>query len=219
MTEPARIFLFRHGQSAAPPGLMVGRTDFDLSETGRREAEGWRDRLAGLRFTLAVASPLARARRTAEIILEGRPDNASLKFEPDLVEISLGRWESRTKDWLRANYPDEWAARGRDLAGQAPPGGESFSQLAARVRPAFHLLAREAAGHANTLVVAHQAVIRVILAALPGDWPTNYLDIDVPPAALAVIAVTASGGLSCLDRLTPDGQPLPIPTPPQNVNF
>ncbi|MDR0642298.1 MAG: histidine phosphatase family protein, partial [Treponema sp.] len=52
------------------------------------------------------------------------------------------------------------------LARVAPPGGESFSDLAARVWPAFDRIVSLAAGRGagRILVVAHQAVNRVILA-------------------------------------------------------
>lgn len=191
------IYLFRHGQSTAPTGLMVGRSDLELSAEGRLQAERWGQRLSAIRFTLAVSSPLRRALQTAELILGGRPDNASLRLAPELREISLGQWEGRAKDWVRRHYPQDWAARGRDIINHPPTGGESLADLAARVWPAFQRLAREAAEHQYTLVVAHQAVIRVILARLPGSWPDNPLEIDLPPAALSILAVDPKGRLEC----------------------
>jgi len=190
------IYLFRHGQSAAPPALMVGRSDFELSPEGRRQAERWGRILREINFTLALASPLRRAIETAELILGGRPDPTPLRIEPDLVEISLGLWEGRSKDWIRRHHPQDWEARGRDMINHPPPEGESLADLAARVWPAFERLAREAAGHRHSLIVAHQAVIRVLLSRLSGSWPANPLDIELPPAALNVLAVDSAGSLS-----------------------
>lgn len=200
------IYLFRHGQSAAPPGLMVGRSDFELSPEGRRQAGLWGRILAEVNFTLAVASPLRRAIETAELILDGRPNRPPLQIDPHLREVSLGLWEGRSKDWVRHNHPQDWEARGRDLINHPPPGGESLADLAARVWPAFQSLARTAAGHRHSLVVAHQAVIRVILARLPGSWPANPLAIEVPPAGLSVLAVNADGQL-------PTDRPAAAPDP------
>lgn len=196
------IYLFRHGRSAAPPGLMVGRSDFGLSDEGCLEARGWGERLSNISFDLAVSSPLRRARQTAELILGGRPDNPPLHIEPDLMEVSLGRWEGRSKDWVMRHYPQDWAARGRDLINHPPPGGESLAGLAARVWPALRRLAREAAGHQCSLMVAHQAVIRVILARLPGSWPDNPLEIEVPPASLTILSVEPNGRVACRERVT-----------------
>lgn len=195
------IYLFRHGQSLAPPGLMVGSSDFELSPEGRRQAERWARILIEVNFTLALASPLRRAVQTAELILGGRPDHPPLRLDPELREISLGLWEGRTKDWIRRHYSPDWEARGRDLINHPPPGGESLAHLAARVWPAFQRLAREAAGHRHTLIVAHQAVIRVILSRLPGPWPNNPLEIGVPPAALNLLAVSQTGRLECRERI------------------
>lgn len=194
------IYLFRHGQSMAPPGLMVGLSDFELSSEGRLQAERWSRRLSTIRFTLAVSSPLLRALQTAELILGGRPDNAPLRLDPELREISLGQWEGRAKDWVLRHYPQDWEARGRDMVNHPPTGGESLADLADRVWPAFQRLALEAAEHQHTLVVAHQAVIRVILTRLPGSWPDNPLEIDLPPASLSILAVDRNGRLKCRER-------------------
>lgn len=188
-----RIHLLRHGRSEAPAGLMVGQSDFPLSAEGRREGEYWRDRLAGIHFTLALASPLRRARQTAELILAGRSDNAPLRLVPELAEIFLGEWEGRPKAWVQARYPAEWEARGRDFWCCPPPGGESFRDLQARVEPAFRALAREAAGHPDTLVVAHRAVIRVILASLTGEESAPSSEMAIPTAALARLIIEADG--------------------------
>ncbi len=194
------LYLLRHGRAEAPAGLMIGRTDFPLSAEGRREAGYWRGQLAGTRLTLALASPLGRARETAEIILAGRPDNAPLRLVPELAEIFLGEWDGRSKAWVQAHYPAAWEARGRDFWCCPPPGGESFLDLAARVMPAFQALAREAAAHQNTLVVAHRAVIRVVLADFTGERPEHPSEMDMPTAALARLTVDAEG------RVTFDGR-------------
>jgi broad specificity phosphatase PhoE len=58
-----------------------------------------------------------------------------------------------------------------DLYGQAPPGGESYADLAKRVLPAFEAVVAETAGAGKIAIVAHRAVIQSILArgrGLPG---------------------------------------------------
>lgn len=194
------IYLFRHGQSTAPKTLMVGQADFGLSAKGRHQAQLWGTKLAETHFTLALSSPLSRSVQTAELILTRRQENAPLRIERNLREISLGCWEGRNKDWVRRQYPLDWEARGRDPINHPPPGGESLADLAARVWPAFQKVALEAAGHQNTLVVAHQAVIRVILTHLPGRWPDNPLNIEVPPAALSILAVSPDGRIQCREQ-------------------
>jgi probable phosphoglycerate mutase len=181
-----RIYLVRHA-SAAPPGVLAGRADYALSAEGRGEAEELRLRLAGVSFGLAFSSPLKRALQTAAVLLGGPPAGFVLTL-PELAEISLGRWEGRSKAWIREHYPVQWAARGRDLLNYPPPGGESLAELAARVLPVFdRIRLAAAAAPGQTLVVAHQAVNRVILARLGGTALEKSPDIPQPPCALTVI--------------------------------
>jgi probable phosphoglycerate mutase len=164
--------------------------------------------LAGVRFDLAFSSPLARAVRTARLILEagrpevdggpgpgGRPAPPEPELVGDLREIGLGRWEGLDKDEARRLDPGLWLARGRDLASVPPPGGESFADLAARVWPAFDRIAeRLASGEAERiLVVAHQAVNRVILARERGIALDRVLEIGQPPGAVAVLPRPPAG--------------------------
>lgn len=111
-----------------------------------------------------IASPLDRARETAEILARGR----LFALDPRLVELSWGDWEGkRGKDLLAdpaSGYVDveHWGWHKR------PPGGESPWDVWERVRPA---LAEIAANPAPALLIAHRALMRVILARA---WGWNY---------------------------------------------
>ena len=188
----ARLYLVRHGE-AAPPGILAGSADYGLTPAGRAQVETRRDELAAVTFSAAWASPLRRARQTARIILGGNPANtAGLTIVPDLREIRLGEWEGKDTQWIRAVWPREWEARGIDPANAAPPGGESFAMLAERVLPAFSAICREAESHACSLLAAHQAVNRVIIAAATG-LPLGRL-LHIPQALAAVSVFEIRGG-------------------------
>lgn len=187
------LFLARHAL-AAPPGLMVGRADFSLSPEGEAQAAELRDALAGTTFTAAWCSPLSRAGRTARVILSGNPRNVSEPvMAPGFIEISLGAWEGLSKKEARRGHPEIWDARGKDFMNVAPPGGESMAMLAARVRSAFAALRREAARHEYSLLVAHQAVNRVIIADSTGLPLERLMEIAQPPAAVSVLEVGRDG--------------------------
>ena len=183
----ALLYLFRHGHIEAR-GRMVGRADIPLSGQGEAQADYWRERLAGSVFDAAWTSPLRRALQTAERILAGNPANPAIAdVVPGLAEISLGAWEGMTKGEVIARYPALWEARGADMLGTAPPGGESFADLARRVLPVFAALCREAAMHRRSLLVAHQAVNRVFLAHTLGLPPDRAISLPQPPACLSVL--------------------------------
>lgn len=200
----SRLYLFRHG-AAAPPGILAGRRDYPLNEQGRRQAAYWREQCAGQAFSAAWCSPLLRARQSAAIILAGNPANvAQADVLPELAEVSLGLWEGLDKERIRARWPEIWEARGRDPAGVAPPQGESLLDLAARVLPVFAALCERTAAHAASLLVAHQAVNRVILARLLDLPPDAWRDIRQPPAALAILELTR-GEVRLVEQREPPG--------------
>jgi broad specificity phosphatase PhoE len=83
-----------------------------------------------------------------------------------------------TRDGIREEYPDE--ARRRDLLGKfyyRPPGGESWADVALRVRS---LLATEALRHdgERLVLVAHQAVIMVFRYVLEELTEQELLAVD-----------------------------------------
>lgn len=193
------ICLLRHGL-AAPPDLLTGQTDIPLAPEGEAQMTLLASRLAALPFTAAWSSPLCRARQSAALVLAANCGGLrKARIEPDLREICLGLWEGRDKNWVREHYSALWEARGRDFARTPPPGGESAEDLAARVRPAFAAIVRQAANHAFSLIAAHQAVNRVILADILGLPLREMLTIKQAPAAVNFLVLAAGG-----PRLLPD---------------
>src|SRR5690348_14779444 len=90
------ILLVRHGETPwNREGRYQGRTDVPLSEVGEAQAAALGARLARVPLAVAVASPLSRARRTAEAVLAGRSPATTLELDPGLLEISHGGWEGK----------------------------------------------------------------------------------------------------------------------------
>ena len=141
------IWWVRHGPTHRTD--MVGWTDVpaDLSDA---------EALARLSDYLpdapVVSSDLLRAVTTADAIQADRP---RLPHEPGLRELNFGAWEGRKAEDLYRDDPDTLSAYWTDPASVRPPGGESFTDLAARVNGAVEgLLA-----HAELIAVAHYGVI------------------------------------------------------------
>jgi probable phosphoglycerate mutase len=141
---------------------MVGSTDYPLSGEGIKQAMELGRELASVRFARAFVSPLSRARQTAELILGPQYEPAGLEEVEAFREISLGQWEGLSKKVIGQKYPRLWAERGAKPESVAPPDGENFLQLAARVNPVFTIVSQSPGD--NLLVVAHRAVNLVILA-------------------------------------------------------
>jgi probable phosphoglycerate mutase len=165
-----RILLARHGETPwNAEGRYQGRRDIDLSAIGEAQARLLGERLAAVPISRAVASPLARARRTAELAL-GPGRAGMLQLDDGFAEIGHGDWEGLLADEIRQRDPERLQAWRDAPASVLMPGagGESIGIVADRAWPA---LARACAGLApddTLLVVAHDAVNRVLLCRVLG---------------------------------------------------
>lgn len=180
----------RHGQTEREtPWRFLGQRDAALCDAGRAQAAKWRDALRGVDFAWAWSSDLARCRDTAAIILEGRGFAAAPLA--GLREISLGEWDGLTVADAKSRYPGLYEARGADIAGFRPPGGESFADLSGRAWEALEtLLATAGTGdnpEANLLVVAHAGVNRVIMARMLGMPLDNLFRLDQDHGCLNIL--------------------------------
>lgn len=164
-----RILLARHGETPwNAEGRYQGQIDIPLSPVGEGQARALGERLRDVTFTRAVASPLSRARRTAELALgEARAEH--LTFDDGLKEIAHGSWEGKLATEIRAEDPERLLAwREAPETVLMPGGGEDLQGVLDRAWPAF-ARACEGLGPTDTLlVVAHDAVNRVLLCRILG---------------------------------------------------
>jgi probable phosphoglycerate mutase len=161
------FFFIRHGETDwnAERRLQGGR-DIPLNDRGRRQAAQCGRTLCDLiadrgkapaDFSF-ISSPLSRASETMEIVrgVLGLPAEG-YAVEPRLSELSFGRWEGMTyKDIGAADYP-ALVVRERNKWNFRAPGGESYADLMARVRPWL------AAVTGDVIVTAHGGVARVLM--------------------------------------------------------
>ena len=159
-------------------GRFIGRMDPPLTAAGRASAAV---KLASLNVRAIFASPLQRARQTAEHI---RGD-AELIVVPELAEMDFGEWEGLLWSEIQARSP-EWAGRKLDnWFAFAAPGGEAWDAFRARMDRA---LERILAGPFPAAVVAHMLVNAVLaerlLGAEPGQFFQKYGEVLECPAVL-----------------------------------
>jgi len=190
-----RILLARHGETLwNVEGRHQGQGfDIPLSEAGRAQAEALAGRLRDVPITRAVASPLLRARQTAEIALGERAD--LLDFDPGLMEISHGEWEGRLASEIRETYPElqrAWRERPETVR---LPGGESFLEVQDRAWAAFRR-ACEGLGETDTLLVAgHDGSNRAILCRVLGLPLARVWSFRQAPTCLNLLEGAGPEGL------------------------
>lgn len=164
-----RILLARHGETPwNAEGRYQGQEDIPLSPVGEAQAVSLGRRLEELRIERAVSSPLARARRTAELVL-GPDRTGLLRVDPGLMEIAHGDWEGLLASEIHERDPERLRAwREAPDSVLMPGGGESLQQVFDRAWPAFERAAEGLGADDTLLVVAHDAVNRVILCRVLG---------------------------------------------------
>jgi probable phosphoglycerate mutase len=163
-----RILLARHGETAwNAEGRYQGQEDIPLSEVGEAQARLLGDRLKHVHIDRAVASPLQRALRTAELAL-GEDRVGKLITDAGLMEIAHGTWEGLLAAEIRDRDPDRLLAWRHAPHEVLMPEGESLRHVADRAWPALERATEGLGPHETLLVVAHDAVNRVLLCRVLG---------------------------------------------------
>jgi hypothetical protein len=119
VTEPLRIYLMRHGQTAwSVTGQHTGRTDIALTENGEAEAALLAPALGAISWQHVFSSPLQRARKTCELAGLGR----QMQVLEDLAEWDYGAYEGlrsveiRGLEYFRGRMPRGRVRRANDGA-------------------------------------------------------------------------------------------------------
>lgn len=183
------ILLVRHGETPwNREGRYQGRTDVPLSPDGETQARALSVRLAHIPIAHAIASPLSRARQTASAILTGR--DITLETDAALVEISHGAWEGKLSADVEAAHAEmlgAWRSRpDRDVP--AGPGAETLGDVERRAWPVLERIATRLGDKDTALVVAHDAVNRVLLCRILGLPLTRVWAFRQAPATLNVLS-------------------------------
>ncbi len=188
------VLLVRHGETSwNREGRYQGRTDIPLSEVGERQVRALGVRLANVPIAVAVASPLSRARTTAEAIVEPR----RLELDAGLVEISHGAWEGQLASDVAREHVEMFGvwrtAPGRDSP--AGPGAETLGDVEARAWPVLERICARLGPDDTALVAAHDAVNRVLLCRVLGLPLERIWSFRQSPATLNVLSGPTLGEL------------------------
>ena len=173
------IYLVRHGETEWNLARRYqGWGDSPLTRRGVAQAEAIGRALAALPQAgeaAIVASPLGRARRTAEIIRAALPGPTLLSFDERLREVSIGAWNGLDRNEIVALQPGIFDGEGRYEWYFRTPDGETYDAFAGRIGA---WLGEAAAG--TRIVVAHGIVTRVV-RGLYADLPrATALRLPVP---------------------------------------
>lgn len=185
----SRVYLVRHGETDwNRQRRYQGNQDIPLNERGIAQAEMLRSRLDREPFDVIFASPLQRARQTADLLNTGR--SLPLVVLPQLRERSGGAWEGQLYSELGAASLEDMQRR-EVREGLGPPGGETLAQVADRAELAWADVLRHGAERA--LVVAHNGFLHALIGRLLGMPLANYWQIKIDTCSLTVVEVRPDG--------------------------
>lgn len=155
------MILIRHGESVAnAKGLLLGRTDAELTQRGMSQAAAVRQLLHAPVLSLRT-SPLSRARDTAALLGLDLP----VEVDDRWIEVDYGEYECQP---LRDVPVDVWRAW-RSNPDFRPAGGETLVEVDARVAGACEeLFATNDVGararEGDVVVVSHVTPIKAAVA-------------------------------------------------------
>jgi broad specificity phosphatase PhoE len=176
--EPV-ILLVRHGETEWNlVRRYQGWGDSPLTPRGVAQAEAIGRRLARMPEAAGapiVASPLGRARRTAELIQAAHLDPTPIQFDERLKEISIGSWDGLDRAEIEARSPGIFAGDGRYEWYFRTSDGETYDEFAGRIAAWLAEL-----GDGTVIAVAHGIVTRVLRGLYAGLPRVAALSLPVP---------------------------------------
>ena len=192
---PASLWVVRHGESsgnvardaaesAGHERLDLTHRDVDvpLSELGRRQAAAlgrWTaQQPADQQPTVVWSSPYVRARQSAEIAIETAGLDVPVVVDERLREREFGVLDGLTRKGITAQYPEE--SERRSAIGKfyhRPPGGESWVDVAQRLRAVLDEIRIDARGE-RVMLMAHQVVVLLTRYVVEGMDEDTILGID-----------------------------------------
>ena len=122
----------------------MGRTDIELNEKGRKQAQELAEKINNLKIDICYASPLKRAKETAEIICADQSKNIGIIPDERLLERDCGIASGQiVTDW--AIYESDQTA-------------ESEESMMARAKSFLETIKKSSQEH--ILVVSHSGPIK-----------------------------------------------------------
>lgn len=162
-----KFIIVRHGQSKANEGgFLAGVTDVPLSSLGEKQAKAVSEYiLSKYKVDVVYSSPLERACNT----VKGVADALNLPIVKDdrLIEFNFGDLEGLTLEDIKANHDNAYGKWASNPGVYVPKGGESMTQLQARVIESLKEIGKKEDGK-TVLIGSHSSVVRALQCYIQG---------------------------------------------------
>lgn len=166
-----KVYLIRHGKTEwnLQSRYQGAHGDSPLLPQSYQEIELLADSLRTVEFAHAYASPLKRARVTAQKLIQHLDQPIRLTIDSRLMEFNLGQMEGMHFDDVAKKWPEELNnfRHHPDRYDETATGSESFAQVIDRVGSAVKEFCR-LNPDSNILIVSHGAALNATINALIG---------------------------------------------------
>jgi broad specificity phosphatase PhoE/ribonuclease HI len=173
---------FSGGLASSNPGLT------DEGRAQVREVADWLAPLARA-VDVVIASPVRRARESAEIVAERL--GLAVVEEPGFAEMEFGVWDGLTFAEVEKKWPEElsgWLGS----VDVAPQGGESFREVQERVLAGLRRVLTSHAGK-TVIVVSHVTPIKTLVShAVDAPLPSVFR-MELSTASVSVVSFFGDG--------------------------
>ena len=167
-----RFIIVRHGQSLGnAKRILLGHTDWDLSEHGYAQAECTARALSGRHIDAVYSSDLMRAFNT--VLPEAKERGLDVIPERGLREENVGDWEGRSVENVIETYGEMFTVDWIEKFGTfRPPNGESIPELGERIMNTLSRIGDDNPGK-TILIGCHAAAIRSFFGRVMGIAPED----------------------------------------------
>jgi broad specificity phosphatase PhoE len=174
-----KIYLVRHGESTGNLNrTFCGHTDVELTPNGVMQAQNMAKLFENIDVEKIYSSPLKRAHNTAMEI--SKIKNMDIEVNDLLKEINFGVFEGLKWDEIEEKYPEDAKKSIVNNINFEYKNGENYNDVLKRVTKFFQDFTD------NSIIVAHGALIRIILSYFKlisdeniFEFPVNNCDVIV----------------------------------------
>ncbi|BAT87078.1 hypothetical protein LR48_Vigan09g244100 [Vigna angularis] len=191
ISSPKKVTLLRHGLSTwNAESRIQGSSDLSvLTEVGEEQAERCKKALENIYFDQCFASPISRAKQTAEIVWQGR--EKPLVYLDSLREIPLYHLEGMTNVDAKRIYPKEYTIWREDPANFIMNGRYPARDLWITARDCWKEMLLSPGE--SFLVVTHKSILRALICTALGLDPERFRSIDINNGGLCVFNFNVRG--------------------------
>lgn len=197
-----RLYFVRHGESEANVTRQFSNKDDDihpLTARGIEQAEALAEKLRDVPLVELYASPMLRARQTAEIL--NAPHSLPIQITTALREHDAGDLEGRMDADAWNAYTklfEQWMAA-RDLDARMP-NGESFNEMRARFVPFIsNIVTKYENKDTHILLVGHAGIFHSMLPLIFANVGYTFAYRHILENTGLVVAEQQQDGLVCLE--------------------